>query len=441
MAVAIGSEKKNYSLIIAFFGYFVMKIRSLLLYLLIIAIALSPTLFLGTSSGLQKNIDIRVEDIFLIIIVVVSAICFLINKIRVINRPPLFIPIVLWTTFGLFSLLVNIFLGNVYWLRGFFYFLKEIEFFLIYFFVYYSVKNESMIFKSIKLWVILGTANIGYVLYQIFTGQRRGEYGTAAIGEWGVFPTGAFFLIIFIFLLNFYLYHHKRLEISPAKQILIITAIISLILGVFGSASKTNFLGLFFAVLVILVVYVLKKKSIKVLLLGGLALVFMVGIFLFALERIPDASRLLYVLNLNQLFLNYDAGRFTGAIVPQFTEAIRHPFLMIIGFGKGAILVYQESHNQYLRNLVETGLIGSVLFLLLIWAIIKKSWAGFNQKTDNLSVGLSAGLLTATLTMLFLSFATEPFIVVKPSEVYWFFTGLTTAAKSLNNRKVAANYE
>ncbi|MFH0791983.1 MAG: hypothetical protein V1905_02105 [bacterium] len=418
-----------------------MKIRSLLLYLLITAIALSPTLFLGTSSDLQKNIDIRVEDILLITIVVVSVVCFLINKTRIISQPPLFIPIVCWVAFGMFGLLINIALGNVYWLRGFFYFLKEIEFFLIYFFVYYSVKNESTIFNSIKLWVVLGAVNIGYVIYQALTGQRRGEYGTAAIGEWGAFPTGAFFLLMFLFLINFYLYHRQQLTTSAIKQISIITAVISLILGVFGSASKTNFLGLFFGILVTLAIYFLKKKSVKVLALSGLAIIFLVGTFVLALTWIPDTSRLLYVLKPEQLLLNYDAGRLTDAIVPQFTEAIRHPLLMIIGFGKGAILVYQESHNQYLRNLVETGLIGSVFFVFLILSIIKKAWAGFNQKTNSLSVGLSAGLLVATLTMLFLSFATEPFIVVKPSEVYWFFAGLTMASMSLSGRNILKNYE
>jgi len=418
-----------------------MKNCSILLYLLISAIALSPTIYLGTFSGLQKNIDIRFEDLLILIIAISGVMYFLTNRVSVVNRPPLFIPIILWASVGLASLLLNIIIGNVYWLRGLFYFAKEIEFFVIFYFVYYCARNEAVILKSIKLWVLLGAANIAYVAYQIITGERRGEYGTAAIGEWGVFPTGAFFLIMFLFLINFYLYHYQKLLTSKTKQVLIFIAISGLILGVFGSASKTNFLGLFFGVLVTLAIYFLKKKSIKVLMLGGLAVVFITGIFLLALNWIPGVSRLLYVLNPNQLLLNYDAGRFTGAIVPQFTEAISHPLLIIIGFGKGAILVYQESHNQYLRNLVETGLIGSAMFILLIWAIIKKSWHGFKKNCDNLSVGLSAGLLTTTITMLFLSLATEPFIVVKPSEVYWFFSGLTMAAISLADSRVAKNYE
>ena len=80
-----------------------------------------------------------------------------------------------------------------------------------------------------------------------------------------------------------------------------------------------------------------------------------------------------------------------------------------------------------MRNLIEIGVVGSIVFLILIIAILRFSLLAFLQETDHFSVGLSAGLLVATLTMLFFSLATEAFIVVKPSEVYWFFAGLTAA--------------
>lgn len=92
-----------------------------------------------------------------------------------------------------------------------------------------------------------------------------------------------------------------------------------------------------------------------------------------------------------------------------------------IGMGAGSV---GEVHNQYLRNFIETGIIGSIIFLILIFAIIRKSWQGFLKNEDNFLVGLSAGLLIATLAMLFCGFATSPFIVVKPSEVYWFFAAM-----------------
>jgi len=46
--------------------------------------------------------------------------------------------------------------------------------------------------------------------------------------------------------------------------------------------------------------------------------------------------------------------------------------------------------------------------------------------------------LVATLTMLFISLATEVFTVVKPSEVYWFFAAITMAVFSINKKTVTA---
>jgi len=41
----------------------------------------------------------------------------------------------------------------------------------------------------------------------------------------------------------------------------------------------------------------------------------------------------------------------------------------------------------------------------------------------------------AALTMLFCSFATEFFIVVRLSEVYWIFTALTVTVLNIEKRK------
>jgi len=71
--------------------------------------------------------------------------------------------------------------------------------------------------------------------------------------------------------------------------------------------------------------------------------------------------------------------------------------------------------------------LGSLAFLFLIFAIIKKAWQKFKKEEDSISISLSSNLLVAIFTLLFLSLVTEAFLVVKPAEVFWFFVALTFA--------------
>lgn len=417
--------------------------QNLPLALLAAAIALSPSFSGGHLAG-GKIIEIRAEDILLVILGLAWIANFLISGRKKIEKPPLFLPIFVWLGIGFLSLLANWIFGKLSIATGYFYFLKEVEFFFLYFYVLYHIKNISSAKFLIKLWVFLGAFNAGYVIYQLIRGSRfdtgigfrSGEYGTSAIGEWGVFPTGAFFLMIFIFLFNIFLFYFSNLNISVFKKWLLGAVTISPLIGVIGSASKTNFLGFIVALLLALFFLFLKKKNFNTILIAILILIFISSVFIFIFRSNPFiGERLSSVFNFTNLRSNYEAGRVV-VMESQLEESFRSPsrslLLPFFGFGKGYV---GEAHNQYLRNFIEAGLIGSIIFFILIFAIIKKSWHGFSKSQDTLSTGLSAGLLVATLVMLFLSLATEAFIVVKPSEVYWFFAGLTIVVLSLNAKK------
>ncbi|KPJ56395.1 hypothetical protein AMJ49_04945 [Parcubacteria bacterium DG_74_2] len=402
------------------------------LFLLAAAIALSPSFSAGALEG-ERVIEIRVEDILIVILGLIWFTNFLISGKKEFKKPPLFLPILAWLGIGLFTVLFNWILGNLELSRGFFYFLKELEFFIIYFYVFYHIKNIDSAKFIIKLWIFLGLINAGYVFYHINAGIRSGQYGAGAICEWGVFSSGAFFLILFIFLFNIFFFYFFNLDISKFKKVILGAMIISPAIGVLGSISKTNFLGLILALFLSFSFFFLKKKRIKIILFAVLISIVMVGAFLFTLQRMPVASRIVDILRPSDLLLSFDAGRMSS-IKSELEKAMKEPLLLpFFGYGKGYV---GEAHNQYLRNFIEVGIMGSVIFLFLIFAIIKKAWDGFSKSRDPFSIGLSAGLLTATLTMLFISIATEAFIVVKPSEVYWFFTAITMAVLSINKGNI-----
>jgi len=401
------------------------------LILLTLAIGLSPSFSAGEFGG-GKIIELRIEDFLILILGLIWFANFLISGRKKVEKPPLFFPILVWLAIGLLGILTNWLFAELSFSRGFFYFLKEIEFFFLYFYFFYHIKKINSAKFIVGLWILLGMVNAGYVIYQTITGFRKGVYGAAAICERGPFPTGAFFLILFIFLFNIFLYYFLNLKISKFKKFIIGAVIVLLTIGIFGSGSRTNFAGLFFAFFLTLFFLLLRKKSFKLFLVIILTTIFIVGIFIFAFQNIPVVSRITGMLSSTGALEGFKAGRVP--VISQHLEEFLNssPFVFIFGFGKGYVA---EAHNHYIRNLLEIGILGSFVVFWLFFAIIKKAFLGFSKSRDGFSIGLSAGLLIATLTMLFLAMAAEVFFVVKFSEVYWSFAALTMAVLVLKPRK------
>jgi len=409
-------------------------VKILSLILLAAAIAFCSSFAVGKLSD-GRIIEIRIEDILIFFLGLLLISGFLISGRTKVEKPPLFFPILIWLGAGLLSVLTNWAFSNLSLGRGFFYFLKEFQFFVFYFYVFWCVKKMETAKLLVNFWLIFAFINVLYVFYQAVTGLRTGEYGTAAIGEWGVFPTGAFFLMFLIFLFNVFLYYFLNLNVSILKKTALGVLTFSPALGVMGSASKTNFAAMIFALFLTFLLFFLRKANLRAIAVFILVIVFTISLFSFAVKNIRDVTRIKDVISnfsLEPLWESYKRARLDTAIMPLLRaslESSRHlPFL---GMGKGYV---GEAHNQYLRNFIEMGFVGNLVFFLLIYAIVRKSWQGFSKNGNTFAIGLSAGLLVVTLTLLFISFATEPFIVVKPSSVYWFFAGITMAVLSLNKK-------
>jgi hypothetical protein len=395
--------------------------------ILALAIGFSPSVSVGQIAG-DRQIEIRLEDI----LIAVFGLIFLIKlfRARKLERPPFLTLIVLWLSIGFVSVLTNWIFSDLALSRGFFYFLKEIEFFAFYFYVFWGVKAKDELKLVTYFWLAAAFLNMLYVFYQIVIGSRQGEYGTAAIAEWGVFPTGGFFSIMFIFLFNIFLYYFLNLNISVFKKAGLGILSFLPLFGVLGSLSQTVILGTLMALLLTIVFYFLKSKDVGVFfILISVFIIISIVFLYFAIKDVSYFDRITKISSFDKIISLFLRKRWNDVIVPMFSDFVNNLSLkdLLIGKGIGAI---HEAHNQFLRNLMQTGLIGSAIFIFLIISLLKAGIAGFLKNTDNLKTGFLAGFLISTLAMLFFSMATEPFIVVKPAEVYWFFTGLTMAVST-----------
>ena len=178
-----------------------------------------------------------------------------------------------------------------------------------------------------------------------------------------------------------------------------------------------------------------EKLFLKPILVLLLTVIFVFGVF--SLSKSLIHPRLFDISSIKRnLDVQYSLSR-PSIWIQQLSEAYKYPLFLFFGYGKAVIFNgVGESHSQYVRNFVETGIFGIFIFLFLLYSIIKKSLNSFFKNKDPLLIGVAAGLLCSTITMMTISVFSEGFIVVKINEAYWFFAALTFAVISLDSKTI-----
>lgn len=400
-------------------------INILPIMLLILAIGLSPRFPVGQLVT-GKFIDIRIEDIILAVFGIIWLFKIFISKSVEFKKSVFFSPIVLWLGIGLFSTLINLLFMNVLVSRSFFYFLKEIEYFFLFFYVFNHIKNIADAKFFLKVWIFVSSINMAWIIFELLSGSRLTHYygPTSFIEPQGTFSGGGFFLIMYVFFLNVFIYHYVSLPMSLFKKITLLALIAAPSIGVLSSGSRSAFVGLVAAMIV--TVLLALRKAVFLRVVAIMAIIMVCVLIVFGLAQSQVLNRFSNLQGIEQsLDPNYEFSR-PGIWFQQTREASSRPLFMVFGYGKAAILGgIGESHSQYVRNFVETGIVGIVFFFFLLYVILKKSLGGFLMSKDSFAVGVSAGLFCATIAMMAMSLFAEGFVVVKINEAYWFFAALT----------------
>jgi O-antigen ligase len=109
-------------------------------------------------------------------------------------------------------------------------------------------------------------------------------------------------------------------------------------------------------------------------------------------------------------------------------DYVRHP---IFGFG---VTGYAFIDAQYPRVLVETGIVGMITFMLLIWAIFGQGNVVFGSTRDTLHRGLSMGFLAGFIGLLVHAIGSNTFIIVRIMEPFWFVLGMVVMIPELESK-------
>ena len=323
---------------------------------------------------------------------------------------------------------------------------QQLEFAFFYFLTNGLIKNQRDIKNSIVAF-IGSSLIVAFYAFYILIGSRVGygyEYGYLPehiVGRLTVFggteTSGVFstYISTCLLILIGFLFFYKRFK-YPVIYILGGMTVLLYYLEIIFSFSRRAWLAVVISVLFISLLG--QKIKCFIFLTASIAIILFttcyhfspkaVGILSDRLQSILDTHnvyntprlsewRLLLIRSKENLFLGEGLGK-VGSVSTKF-----------------GIKNATNTHNFYLSKLVQTGILGLSLFMLISFATLRLMIKSFCQSHTSFFRAVSAGLIMAFISLMIQSFfslgiETYPFNIY-----YWFFVALTVNVFNIINNK------
>lgn len=386
----------------------------------------SPEVILGQTAA--REVTFRMDDLLLMIIVVTwLARAAIYKELTVFRLTPLHTPIALFMGVSLLATFIGMVMGRVGVATGLFFNLKILEYFIIFFMVVNYVKDEQEI-KTFVILILLVALMVNlYALYQVPSGVRV----TAPFeGEFGEPNTlGGYLIIIISLTLALFLLR----SFGQRTNLLIPLFILSGIILMF-TQSRGSWMGLIF-------------MSVPFMILSSKRFFFIIGAILLviALPYIaPESTKERFTGTFRPDPFFERTERFMGlGLDPSASERVtsykqgfekwkKRP---VFGYGvTGAGFI----DGQFLRLLMETGIVGVGLFLFLLWRMVLFLWDTYWSVDDPFFKALSLGMLGALAGLIGHGISASTFIIVRIMEPFWFLMGLVATYPLIKNELTTA---
>jgi len=388
------------------------------LYLLIFSMLLSPEIKVAGTAG--HAVVLRVDDILLVIIGLSwFARTALFKEMGLIRKTPINHALFLYAAVCTFSTLFGVLFGRVRPVSGFFYVLKYLEYFVVYFLVVNYVRDEAQIRRFVSAILLTGVLISIYGMMQIPAGVRVSAPFEGTNGEPNTL--GGYLLLLISLCGGFFL------TVRTQKE-------------------KGLYLGLA-TLFTIPFIYTLSRSS-------WIAMIPMVGTFLYFSRRktvliyftilaialtpilAPQSARerFRYTFQQNKR-LSIKVGGVTldpssSARVKSWKECLKdfvhHP---LFGYG---ITGYGFIDGQYFRTLVELGLVGTAALLYLFLVIFREVLWVYRRSRSDYQRGLALGMLAGCAAMFTHAVGANTFIIVRIMEPFWFLVGLVVMLPAID---------
>lgn len=399
------------------------------LYILIFSMLLSPEVLIGETAGgsLGRGVTLRLEDFLL---TVIGFSWFAKNAVNKelglflktsLNKAILFYALACTLSTGL-----GIITGRVDPKTGFFFVLKYVEYFIVFFMVVNHVKNTDQI-KRFVFCLFLTCFIVAVVgMLQIPGGGRVTAPFEGEQGEPNTF--GGYLLFMGAVAAGML----SRAETTRSKHLLAVL-LITIIPPFLFTLSRASYLAFIPALLVL--GFEMDKRVIVV----GVMLIILALSPLFLPLKVKD--RILYTVKQpehhQQIMIgNVRLDTSTSARLRSWKEALtdwtKHP---VLGYG---VTGYRFVDAQFPRVLVETGIVGLIAFIYLLYSIGKTGIDTLREIKNPYFRGITIGFFAGYTGLLFHALGANTFMIVRIMEPFWFLTAIVVVLPMLERTPSAA---
>ena len=399
------------------------------LYLVIFSMLLSPQIGSGGMVAEGRRIVIRSEDILLLVVAFSWLAKTAVNKeLGLTLKTPLNRPILAYVAATAIATLIGYMTGTVAGFGGAFYVLKYVEYFVVYYMVVNNLVDRRQAWRLVTAAFLTAVIVSLIGLTQIPTGQRVSAPFEGKEGEPNTF--GGYLLLLIAVAGGI------ALETARLKTRAIYLALAGLMTIPFMfTLSRTSYVGAIPAVATIAVL-----TSRRRLMIIGLIVMLVASPAVFTMLPESVTKRVHYTFEpergqptVRVGAVGFDPSTSARLIsIKQAFEGFSHR--PIFGYG---VTGFAFMDQQFARTLVETGIVGLVTFLALIWALLKAGLTAYRTLTVPEERGLALGFVAGTMGLLGHALGANTFIIVRIMEPFWFFAAIVVALPSLAQAETA----
>lgn len=385
-----------------------LKYVYVLIYFLLFTILLSPRIPLG-------SIQLRVEDFLFPVILLTLAIIAWQNKSGRISSLTLMIVSYLAYAMVIASVF---FIYEELNARFLLYLGKETQFFAQFLLVLYWGRKNNNFAGFEKFAVFLLIINVGFGLYQIISGDWYGYYGIGTFGDPASAASGSAYFICLV--VAVYLFKGK-----PSKGLLLLASLCMLCL--LATISKTFIIGaliFLFALLAFEIVPLLRRLLSKSKLPGWTTPCIVLLVLTLLITAPSSDSILKGVILVDKVVMRFS--RISSSMSYREQKSYSqlsdlHGIYTITGRGKSFPEYKKQTttlavDNQYVRHLLELGLMGSLLWSGILLLIVKQFLTPAPTKESRVFLAFFVAYLAMGLPA-------EIFQTAKSGAFFWFLTG------------------
>ncbi len=387
------------------------------LFSLPITFSLSPEI--SVAGGSSRDVTVRIEDLILTILLLRVIGEIILNKEWPFKKGTLAIgmPLFLYSNAMIFATAMGIMFHNVSPFSGTFYVLKLLEYYIFFMIIHFFIRNEN----DIRVLVIGSVITVIIIsingLTQIPSGGRTFMPFEGSDPEPNTF--GGYYVLVLPIIAALYYF-----ETVKWKQMVYIGTLGISALPFIYTQSRTSWAAGGLAIFV----FVAITRGIRFK--AGLA--FAIGALILSYPTWPD--NLKERANIFKAEAEFSRTQSIGSITfePSTSERIQRYRRAPAELAKRPILGYGVTgrgfiDGQYLRVLLETGILGMIAYIYLWFSILRFLYLTYRHSHHRLQRALAMGLFCSTSGLLLHCVGATTFFLVRISEPYWLFMAMVTS--------------